>query len=405
MAAPRPRRNGSRGLPARALGALACPAFASPPGRWRELPLLASSFVLGLACLASCKSEPPPAASEPPAGAVSEKKPVVDDKIANAMAAAQADVQAKEASRGGETAPPADGIMGMEAAAHELPPGSPASLVLGAEGASPRLRLGPERRPIGAGPAGKLQLSYRSGGSVMPTIDFDLKTKSSNSEGSAAAAGVPGAAGGASASAAPGGITTRFSLASARAAENQPGRLPENARAEIAKLNGSWVEVVTTSRGALLTQRFQLAGNNPDLQPVLLGSAETLASISLPYPEVPVGVGAFWMVKSRETANGAEVLAFRMVRLTELTPDKAQLTVNTRRYLVNPSLPLEGLPAHRVRQFESEGDATLNLRPGATYPETADLRDTFMALVTPSDRPNQAMPIQSETTAKLSFAQ
>jgi hypothetical protein len=366
---------------------------------WR-LSLLASSVAWAVACLASCKSEPAPAAGAPPAEVASEKKPAVDDKIANAMAAAQADVQAKEASGTGEAAPPADGVMGVAAADRELPPGSPATLVLGAEGASPRLRLGPERLVVGTGPVGKLQLTYRSGGSVMPTIDFDLKSKSGNLEAAAS-----GAAGGAPASVPAGSIATRFSLANARAAANQPGRLPENARAEIAKLNGSWVEVVTTSHGALVSQRFQLAGNNPDLQPVLLASAESLASISLPYPEVPVGVGAFWMVKSRETASGAEVLAYRMVRLTELTNEKAELSVSTRRYLVNPSLPLEGLPAHRVRQFESEGDATLSLRPGAGYPQTAELRDTFMALITPDERPNQAVPIQSEVTAKLSFGQ
>jgi hypothetical protein len=362
---------------------------------------LACVGLLSLACLAGCKSEPDPPPAEAAPEAAAEKKPVLDEKIANAMAAAQANAQAAAPSEAGQLTPPADGIMGVEAATRELPPGSPAQLVLGAEGSNPRLRLGAERLPLGTGPTGKLELSYRSGGSVMPTIEFDLKSKVSAADSGSVvpAAAVEGGRNGET----DGALATRFSLANARPADNQPGRLPDNARSEIAKLNGSWVELVSTPRGALLRERSELAGNNVDLRPLVTGSAETLASIVLPYPEVPVGVGAFWMVKSRETVSGAEVLAFRMVRLTELTPEKAQLTVNTRRYLVHPVLPLDGLPPHRVRQFESEGDATLSLVPGAPYPQTADLRDSFVALVTPSDRPNQALPVQSELSAKLSF--
>jgi hypothetical protein len=387
------------------------PVVGRPPARCVSSPAfgrgvrgLSCVGLLSLAaCLGSCKSEPDPVPAEAAPEAVAEKKPVLDEKIANAMAAAQANAQVADPSAAGQLAPPADGIMGVEAAARELAPGAPAQLVLGAEGASPRLRLGAERLPLGAGPAGKLELSYRSGGSVMPTIQFDLKSKVSAVANAAVvpAVAVEGGSSGEIASA--GALSTRFSLANARPADNQPGRLPDNARAEIAKLNGSWVELVTTPRGALLRERSELAGSNADLRPLVSGSAETLASIMLPYPEVPVGVGAFWMVKSRETVGGAEVLAFRMVRLTELAPDKAQLTVNTRRYLVHPTLPLEGLPPHRVRQFESEGDATLSLVPGAPYPQVADLRDSFVALVTPSDRPNQALPVQSELSAKLSF--
>jgi hypothetical protein len=111
------------------------------------------------------------------------------------------------------------------------------------------------------------------------------------------------------------------------------------------------------------------------------------------------------MVKSRETASGAAVLAYRMVKLVELGPAQvAKLTVNTRRYLLEPALPLAGLPPHRVRRFESEGEATLTLRPGIAYPDAGDVRDTFMALVSPNERPNQAVPIQSELSAHLAFS-
>jgi hypothetical protein len=199
-------------------------------------------------------------------------------------------------------------------------------------------------------------------------------------------------------------VTLQFALAGARPAADQPGRLPDNARAEIAKLSGSTVELVVAPNGSLVEQHQKLAGDNPDLEPLVTGSAEALASIILPYPDVPVGVGAFWMVKSREAANGAPVIAYRMLKVTELSPTLAKLSVSTRRYLIERSLPMAGLPPHQVRRFESEGEATLSLKPGSSYPESAEARDGFMALVTPNDNPSQAVPIRTELSANLTFS-
>lgn len=356
---------------------------------------LLSRAALGCALLTACAEDPPPAPPEAPEAAA-DKKPAVDQRIANAVAAAQASAQAVAPSTD-EMTPPADGIMSPEAAARELAPGSAATLVLGSEGASPRLKLGAERLAPGAGPAGKLQLSYRSGGSIMPTVELELKPKVTAVDGSTATESAAGAT-------APSALAIRFVMANVRPAAEQPGRLPDNARAEIAKMNGSWVELVSTPRGALQKERAELTGKNPGLEPFLQGSADALTSIVLPYPDVPVGVGAFWMVKSREQASGADVLAYRMVKVTELDAGRATLSVSTRRYLLTPSLPIEGLPPHQVRQFESEGSATLLVRPGAAFPESAELEDSFGALLAPSDRPNQALPFQSQHSAKLSFA-
>lgn len=350
------------------------------------------------ACLAlGCKEEPPPAA-EAPAEVPAEKKPAVDQKIANAMAAAEASARSESKAASEQLQPPADGILDPSAAARELPLGSPAQLVVGAEGAAPRVRLGAERLTPGAGPAGKLVLSYRSAGSVMPTLELDLKPKVTaagpDTQPASAANPLPADAG---------SVALRIALSGARPAENQPGRLPDNAKAEIAKLNGSSVDLTLTSAGALLGEKHTLAGNNPDLEAFVAGSAEALAGVVLPYPSVPVGAGAFWMVKSRETTGGSNVLAYRMVKLVELSPTQAKLSVSTRRYLLSPSLGMAGLPPHHVRRFESEGEATLTVKPGSAYPERAESRDGFMALVSTDDRPNQGLPIQSELSATVSF--
>jgi hypothetical protein len=358
------------------------------------------------ASVVACRADEPPAAEKQPEAAA-ENKPVVDQKIASAMAAAQRDT-APSGAEHGQPAPPADGVLGVEAAARELAPGSAAQLVLGADGSSPKLSLGPAHLAAGTGPSGVLQLSLRTGGSVMPTIDFELKLKTSAAPAGAAtvasheAAPAPGGA--SSAASAEGSVVTRFALVSARPAAQQPGRLPDEARAEIAKLKGSSIEFVTGPHGAVQSQRYQAAGNSRDLEPFVQSSAQALSSLALPYPAVPVGVGAFWMVKSREPVQGAEAMVYRMVKVTGLKGDVAELTVNTRRYLITPSLQLQGLPPHRVRQFQSEGDATLSVRAGSTYPSSAQLKDRFMALVVPEESPTQGMPVQSELSATLTLA-
>jgi hypothetical protein len=352
-------------------------------------PALLAALVAGSV---ACRSEQPQDAAreQEPTENTAEKKPAVDQKIANAVAAAAREsAQANDAASQG-VAPPPDGIMTAEAAAKELPVGAAAAVVLGSEGASPRVKLGPDRLVAGPGPSGKLEVSYRSGSSVMPTIELELKGKVNVAEGS-----TPGSEP---------ALVTRFAIGKARPSDRQPGRLPENARAEIAKLDGSSIDLLTDGKGALISGRHQLAGNNPDLEPVVMGSAEALAGAFLAYPNVPVGVGAFWMVKSRETLNGANVLAYRMVRVTELSGEMLKLSLTTRRYLLSETLPLAGFPPHRVRQFQSEGEGSVSLRVGATHPDAAEVHDKFVALVVPNDRPNQAIPVQSELEAKIAFA-
>lgn len=345
-------------------------------------------MLAGAVLVGACQSAEPAKKAEPSTeqateGAeVTENKPVIDRKIESAMAAARASSEQGGASAGQENAPPQDGILGAEAAARELPPGSSAQIVLGSAGSEPRVVLAAER--ASAAPAGSIQVSYRSGGSVMPTVELKFKGKTTPST-----------------SAGSDGLLTHFGFTSARPAADQPGRLPDNARSEIAKLEGSSVDFVADARGAAVSQRLQVSGNNPVLEPFVQGSAVALASFAMPYPDVPVGVGAYWMVKSRELAEGAEVIAYRMVKLTALESGVAQLSLNTKRYLVAPQLALQGLPPHQVRQFQSEGSATLSLPVGSAFPRSADVKEQFGSLVTVQERPQQPIPVQTEISAQI----
>jgi hypothetical protein len=333
--------------------------------------------------LGACQSEPPKVEkAKDEQAAEAEQKPAVDNKIASAMQAA-AQAEAARAQPGQGAAPPPDGILGLEAADRELSIGKPAEVTLGGAGGSPKLSLGTGELKAGEGPRGTLDVSYRIGGSVVPTIEYSYQIVRS----------------------APGEtdpLTTKLTLLKAAPSANQPGRLPANMAGEIAKLNGSTVELTSTRQGYPIgAAKVHAKNDDPQLVPLVESAATALTALVLPRPEVPVGPGAFWMVKSRESFNGADVVVYRMVKVETVTGDVAELSVNTRRYLASKTLPLEGLPPHELREFQGEGSATLSLRQGALYPHQGKVRDTMLALVVPNDQPGQAIPVQSDLSATL----
>ena len=56
-------------------------------------------------------------------------------------------------------------------------------------------------------------------------------------------------------------------------------------------------------------------GVDPAFKDALQGLADTLAMLVLPYPSKPVGVGAYWMVTSRDTLIGLDVVTYRLVKV------------------------------------------------------------------------------------------
>jgi hypothetical protein len=348
--------------------------------RWLRV-LLAG---LGLAWLGACQSEPPKVetAKTDKAEGGAEQKPVLDNKIASAMqAAAQAEAAQVQAGQAG--APPPDGILGLEAADREIAQGKPAEVTLGGAGGTPKVSLGTGELKAGDGPKGTLQVSYRIGGSVVPTIEYGFQVQRA-----------------APAEAEP--VRTRFALLKAAPAADQPGRLPPNMAAEVAKLNGSSVEFTSTRQGLPLgAAKVEAKNNEPELVPLVESASTALTELVLPRPEVPVGPGAFWMVKSRESFNGGDVVVYRMVKVEAVNGDVAELSVTTRRYLAGKTLALEGLPPHTIREFRGEGTASLSLRQGSAYPHQGKVRESMLALVAPNDQPGQAIPVQSDLSATL----
>lgn len=342
---------------------------------------LVSPFLLG------CEEPPPPKQEEPETSEseATARKPAVDPRIEEAMAAAQG-VAPPAAAADGMRPPPA-GLMERQVAEREVALGAPAAIVFGDAGSAPRrlLALAAAKatgETAGAAPPGiesapqraRLTLRSRSGGSVLPTLDLDWRA-------TFAQKGRP---------------ELQFLLESSVPAGQQPGRLPADASKAIAALVGSTVHVPLSATGAPAAPQAQRKGGKA-LEVAFDGATQLLGHLALAYPAQPVGAGAYWMMKSRERCLGADTIVYRMVRVTALSPTGAKLDVKTRRYLVDRRLQVGGLPEHTVVQFQAEGSATLEVPEGGILPGQAELSERVLAMLSVSGgRGGRALPFQTE---------
>jgi hypothetical protein len=72
-----------------------------------------------------------------------------------------------------------------------------------------------------------------------------------------------------------------------------------------------------------------------------------------------VGAGAVWMVTSRESFIGLDVVVYRMMKLQKIDGERATIGVSTKHYVVSGQLGFPGLPAHQVAEFNQTGNATI----------------------------------------------
>lgn len=337
--------------------------------------------LLVLMPMGGCEEPPPPPKTESasPEAEGETQKPAADPRIERAMAAARTGALPAATSQG--LSPPPAGLLERQAADREVAAGAPAVLVFGDAGSVPRRLLAnratAKKTAAGGGKAasesGRLTLRARSGASLLPTLDLDWRTSLPREDSPA----------------------FQFLLETAAPSAQQPGRLPADAGETIAALSGSSVRVLL-SDGLPIAPEATLKGG-PALAMAFEGASHLLAHLSLGYPDQPVGTGAYWMLKSRERYLGADTVAYKMVRVSALSPTSAKLDVNIRRYLVDRSLQVEGLPEHTVVQFQAEGSATIDLPEGGVLPAQAELSERVLAMLSvASNRPGQALPFQSE---------
>ena len=135
--------------------------------------------------------------------------------------------------------------------------------------------------------------------------------------------------------------------------------------------------------------------------------AETLATVTLPYPDKPVGQGAFWMATSRENAIGVEVVAYRMVKVEAVEGDKVKLSVNTKRYAVDKNFDLPELPKDTkftLDEFQSVGEGNYEVSKEIPFPAGGELTLQLLAALIPANQPDQRAQVEQRTRAAFNLS-
>jgi hypothetical protein len=361
-----------------------------------------------LGALLFCACEDKKSATARTDGGVSDK-PAIDPNIAKAVAAASARSGPGGASKAGQPGgPPPTGVFEPGEADKAMPKSSPPKITIGSEGSEPRIALGARQPPPGYKRDLTVQLLIRSGRQGMPPIDFALGLQTAPKAKPAAA---PGAAPAPAPAAVPGPaepVTVVATVKGTRIAPSQAAGLPKEFETELTKLKGSKIEFRMAPNGAGDGFRYELAkAADPGLENAIRSLAEALATVTLPYPDKPVGAGAFWMATSRETAIGVEVVAYRIVKVAQISDGKLKLSVNTKRYAVDKKFDLPELPKETtfsLDQFDSQGESEYQVTADAPFPVEGQVTLALNATLVPANQPDQRAAVQSQTRAAFALA-
>lgn len=280
----------------------------------------------------------------------------VDKNLAEAVAAVAG-------NPGEQSGPPPNGVFAPGAADKELKSTDPPKFTLGGKGAPPTVTFGASAAKTGKALLARTEVSVRLGPQQgLPTMDLSFAVdpeKPASPEDPAAAAGPR--------------IATAKVMA-ARLAKEQPGTLPPEVAEQAGKIKGSKLRLEFAPAGAARVTAVEPSKEAEEsLALVLRAAGDALVLAYLPYPAEPVGVGAYWLVTTREPFSGLDVVAYRMIKFEKMDGDKAVLSVNTKRYVAGGQLAILGLPQHQLMEFAGNSSGQILVAPS----DPANLQGTI----------------------------
>jgi hypothetical protein len=353
---------------------------------------LAAVLALGLS---GCEKEEQKERSTEPVASV-DKAAAVDPALAKAMAQASA---APRDKRGPSTdtagGPPPTGIFAPGGADKEAPRGSAPKITLGGNGSEPRVTLGPSQPKPGWKTAGSVQVVLQPPDPRQPALPVEVALTLDAQKpkpGDAGAEGQPPADAVA--------VTARVKSAGIGAAG-----VPQEIAARIAALKGAKIEYFVATDGSGTGYRYDLPAGATDLVDYLRALSDTLALVTLPTPNVPLGQGGFWMTTTREGVYGLDLVTYRMVKIEKLEGDQVTLSVSTKRYAASDRFEFAGLPSDVPRElleFDAKSDGRIELKAGAPFPSSGEIGSLLAAKL---GTPERAMMLQVQSRVGLEFGE
>jgi hypothetical protein len=349
-----------------------------------------SLCILVWLALAGCeKNEPKAETPKEKADAGSSKVEAIDPNLAEAVAAASVDAPGRGQPPGQvEGGPPPDGVFAPGAADKELPRGGMPKITLGSDGADPKQLLGPGKSP--AKLTGTIQIALQADprqGAIPVLLSVTLEPKKAEApkEGEKGPVSQP--------------VSVRISGAKIDA-PNVPKDLDEH----LSKLKGSKVEYSILPGGAGAGFRLDVPKGAPDeFKDVVRSLSDALALLTIPYPDKPLGAGAYFMVTSRDDLMGLDLVSYRMIKVKEVTPTGVTLDVNTKRYAASRIFDFPGLPPEidkNLAEFQANSQGTVQYPTGALLPTQGEISSVLAAQLAAKD-PKQRAMLQFQTRAQL----
>ena len=341
-----------------------------------------------------CQEEKKPTAPITDAGADAQTGPIVGGKLGEALAQAAQAPPVQDAGTKDGAGPPESGIFESAAADAAHAPTAPPKLELFGDGSEPKIPLsyavsgGDERKTT-------LLLQVRAAQQGLPPLIVELAFKADKAKDDKKKSDK-------AAEAAPVGQAVVVKLASVKPIR---GDVP----AELKNLKDSVIRYRLLPSGITTDLAIEYPKEStPGIELMMGALVDAVLAATVPVPDKPVGLGAYWMVTDRARSSGVDVLRYRVAKVEKLDGKQATLSLEIRHYATNTTLGLPGLPKDvpvALERYESRGKGEIELGATRFMPERGQIVLGMQSLLKSPNQPaGQQLVIQTETKAVLGAA-
>jgi hypothetical protein len=140
-------------------------------------------------------------------------------------------------------------------------------------------------------------------------------------------------------------------------ADEMPG-VADALRAAMGGTKGVESKGVVSNRGIPKTSETKMAPDaSPQMRQTLDQMKDSLAGITVPFPEEPIGVGAKWEARQVLKSQGMTIKQTTLCELVSLTADRAEVKLTQLQSAANQKIASPAMPGMKVDldKFESSG--------------------------------------------------
>jgi hypothetical protein len=321
--------------------------------------------------------------------------PVLEGRLGKAFAAAASAAPPEPAKDGVAGGPPKKGIYAPGAADEAHAPNAPPKLQLFAEGSDPKLPLS-YTIALGAERKATVLLQVRAGQSALTPLTVNLVFKSEKPKDEKKPAkddkDKP---------AEPLGLPVTVKIAEAKPLRG--GDLGAN----LENLKDVVVRYRLMANGVPTDMAIEYPKKSSEEIELLTGAlTDVLLGMTVPVPDKPVGVGAYWMVTDRARSSGVDVVRYRVAKVVKIDDKTATLSLDVSQYAANTTLGLPGLPKEAqisLDEYVSQGKGEISVGPDPFLPSKGQLSIVMKTLITsPQQQQAQRLMVETDVRAALS---